>query len=123
MLKKLMLYLITAIIVGIITMMMPIGLMMLLTKMPGATVTQENYTKETTSKTLMEGYGLTIERFRETARFYGESDVAEGDIATDGKSSLSTSHNILASLVMVASAGLLAVLITRLVMRAVKGAD
>lgn len=119
MLKKLVLYSIAAIAVGIITMIIPIGLIMLLSKTRGTALTQETYTEEETQKTLTRGYGSMIDRFREVARFYGGLDVTEGDEAADGKSSLTRPlpipYNILASLMIVVSAGLLAALIAKMI--------
>jgi|GEM_PF-6862445 len=119
MLKKLALYSIAAITVGVIIMMMPIGLILLLSKAPETAVTQEN------RKPLTGGYSLTIDNLREAAQFYGKSDIVEGGKAANEKDSFVlpplTTHNILALPMIVVSAGLLAALITKLAMWAIKG--
>ncbi|MEM2699530.1 MAG: hypothetical protein QXH97_04695 [Candidatus Bathyarchaeia archaeon] len=119
MLKKLVLYSIAAIALGVITMMMPIGLILLLPKALETAVTQES------RKPLTGGYSLTIDSLREAAQFYGKSDIVEGVKAANEKASFVhpplTTHNILALLMIVVSAGLLAALITKLAMWAIKG--
>lgn len=130
MLKKLVLYSIAAVTIGIIVMMAPIGLILLLSQTSRMATTQETTTTEEapetltisppTTSNLTGSYGFTIDKLREAAQFYGESDVA-GNSEAAGKeiSSISTDgspHNILVSLTIVISAGLLAVLIAKLTM-------
>lgn len=108
MLKRLVLYSIAAVAIGIIVMVAPIGLTLLLPQTSRMTTTQETATTEKapetltipppTASNLTESYGLTIDKLREMAQFYG----------------------ILVSLTMVISAGLIAALIAKLIMQVLK---
>lgn len=121
MFKKIALYSIAAVVLGITVMIAPIALTLLLT--PTSIITREKLeTSAPTLPNMTESYGLTLDVLKRAAQICGETDVAESG-ETIPKNSYppqipSTQQSILISLIIVASSGVLAALIVKLFMRA-----